>query len=271
MHPRVGNHAQGVHRRTRRDRHGVARSALLVFEWNGSSRWRTKKSCSALPAAGIHNGSRLLVLPEQHLAHDHRRCGRRRRKQPKPRTASTARSCRLNLDGSIPADNPTPGSYVYSHGHPEPPRLAHRAPAASSWLCDLHTEQQRRSEHHRTRAQLWLAQRGGGVQHVERKQLLRGQQRPRTHRHVLALRRGQRPDVVQPLPPSQSGKIDLLLSVMGGFALNDKRLSELSMSEDGMSVTGETQWPASYGQRVRDVAVNPQHGCGVCWRLNGPS
>ena len=62
----------------------------------------------------------------------------------------------------------------------------------------------------------------------------------------------------------------LLLSVMGGFALNDKRLSVLSMSEDGMSVTGETQWFASYGQRIRDVAVNPYTGA-VYLAFNGPS
>ncbi len=62
----------------------------------------------------------------------------------------------------------------------------------------------------------------------------------------------------------------LLLSVMGGFALNDKRLSVLSLSEDGMTVTGETQWFASYGQRIRDVAVNPYTGA-VYLAFNGPS
>ena len=56
----------------------------------------------------------------------------------------------------------------------------------------------------------------------------------------------------------------------GGFALNDKRLSVLSMSEDGLSVTGETQWFASYGQRIRDVAVNPYTGA-VYLAFNGPS
>ena len=76
---------------------------------------------------------------------------------------------------------------------------------------------------------------------------------------VLALRRGQWPDVVQ--PPRHPRVAKLLAAVCdGGFALNDKRLSVLSMSEDGMSVTGETQWFASYGQRIRDVAVNPYTG-----------
>ena len=60
MHPEQ-NDPQGVHRVHDRF-HLEWHERLSVFDWNGVS-LVSERILLTLPAAGIHNGSRLLVLP----------------------------------------------------------------------------------------------------------------------------------------------------------------------------------------------------------------
>jgi hypothetical protein len=62
----------------------------------------------------------------------------------------------------------------------------------------------------------------------------------------------------------------VLLSVLGGLGGQYERLSVLHLSEDGLSVTSEDQYFSEFGQRVRDIAVNPTTGA-VYVAFNGPS
>lgn len=74
-----------------------------------------------IPAAIYHNGSRLLILPDLTLlmttgdASDHVLA-----QNP---AVLQGKTLRMNLDGTIPANNPTPGSYVYTLGHRNPQGL----------------------------------------------------------------------------------------------------------------------------------------------------
>lgn len=68
-----------------------------------------------IPANSIHNGSRLLITPDEHLIMTTGDAGSANSSQDMSSLAG--KILRLNLDGSIPNDNPTPGSYVYSYGH----------------------------------------------------------------------------------------------------------------------------------------------------------
>ena len=77
----------------------------------------------SLPAAGIHNGSRLLVLPDNTLLMSTGDKGDGGSSSQNFNSLN-GKILRLNLDGSIPADNPTAGSYVYSMGHRNPQGLA---------------------------------------------------------------------------------------------------------------------------------------------------
>ena len=43
---------------------------------------------------------------------------------------------RFNTDGSVPSDNPTPGSYVYSLGHRNPQGLAWQPSTGDLWITD---------------------------------------------------------------------------------------------------------------------------------------
>lgn len=74
-----------------------------------------------IPAASIHNGSRLLVTSDQKLLIT---TGDANVSANAQNTGSlSGKILRINLDGSIPADNPISNSRVWSYGHRNPQGL----------------------------------------------------------------------------------------------------------------------------------------------------
>ena len=69
----------------------------------------------AIPGTTYHNGSRMLITPDHKIILSTGDAG----DKPGCLDASklSGKMLRLNLDGSIPEDNPIAGSYVYSLGH----------------------------------------------------------------------------------------------------------------------------------------------------------
>lgn len=75
-----------------------------------------------IPGSGIHNGGRLKIGPDQLL---YITTGDARIPELAQTRASLAgKILRIQLDGSIPADNPFPGSPVFSWGHRNPQGIA---------------------------------------------------------------------------------------------------------------------------------------------------
>ncbi|SES85157.1 PQQ-dependent sugar dehydrogenase [Hymenobacter actinosclerus] len=74
-----------------------------------------------IPATSTHSGSRLLMLPDRTLLMSTGDA----QQQPQAQNPASlnGKILRLNLDGSIPANNPTPGSRVYTLGHRNPQGL----------------------------------------------------------------------------------------------------------------------------------------------------
>ena len=68
-----------------------------------------------IPSAGNHNGGRLALGPDGMLYASTGDAGDSAHSQDLGSLGG--KILRLNLDGSVPADNPFPGSYVYSLGH----------------------------------------------------------------------------------------------------------------------------------------------------------
>lgn len=66
-------------------------------------------------AWGNHNGSRLHFLPDKTLLMSTGECSQQQLSQDA--NSLSGKYLRVNTDGTIPADNPTPGSYVYTMGH----------------------------------------------------------------------------------------------------------------------------------------------------------
>ena len=68
-----------------------------------------------IPASSIHNGSRLLISADKKLIMTTGDASNTSSSQNM--NSLSGKVLRLNLDGTIPTDNPFTGSYVYSFGH----------------------------------------------------------------------------------------------------------------------------------------------------------
>ena len=71
-----------------------------------------------IPGSGHHNGSRMTVTADKKIIFAIGDAGRS--KSIRDKTSLVGKVLRLNLDGSVPDDNPVPGEYVYSMGHRNP-------------------------------------------------------------------------------------------------------------------------------------------------------
>lgn len=93
---------------------------IVQLQFANNSLSVVKNIITNIPASGIHNGSRLVILGDKLFATTG--------DAAVPALSQTASSLagkvlRFNLDGTIPADNPTPGSPVWSLGHRNPQGL----------------------------------------------------------------------------------------------------------------------------------------------------
>lgn len=245
---------------------------LSAFDWNGTG-LVNEEVLLTLGAGGIHNGSRLLALPDQTLLMTAGDLG----------TSSNApnlnslhgKILRLNFDGSIPADNPFPDSYVYTYGNRNTQGLA-LGPNGLIYA----------SEHgQNSDDEFNIVTPGGHYGWPD----VQGFCNTTSEQNFCANN-----DVVEPLkawtpcvavngieyynhPAIPEWQNSVLMAVLGGLSASYERLSVLHMSEDGTAITSEDQFFASFNQRVRDVAINPYTGAvyvafnGVSYPGSGPN
>lgn len=91
------------------------RERLVKYQYNGSMLVNPDTLLDGIIGNTTHCGSRLLFLPDKTLLMT---TGDAQAKAtPLDTNAINGKVLRLNTDGSIPADNPFPGKYVYSLGH----------------------------------------------------------------------------------------------------------------------------------------------------------
>ena len=182
---------------------------------------------------------------------------------------------RFNLDGTIPADNPDPNSYVFTKGHRN-----------SQGLCLGPNDVIYSSEHGQynfDEFNILEAGRNYGWPDVEgscdgvcdwcdawNEVDFATKTTSRTLAHVVTLRAVN--DVIyydHLAIPEWQGSV--LMAVLGGF--QDPvggRLNVLHMSDDGLTLESDEYFFDEFNQRIRDVAVNPYTGA-VYLALNGPS
>lgn len=88
---------------------------IVRYTYNGTTLTSPQIILDNIKAASIHNGCRLLITSDQKLfittgdAND--------QNTPQNQSSINGKVLRLNLDGTIPSDNPTAGSAVWSFGH----------------------------------------------------------------------------------------------------------------------------------------------------------
>ena len=176
------------------------------------------------------------------------------------------KTLRINLDGSIPSDNPDPASYVYSYGHRNSQGLCH-GPNGLIYA----------SEHGQSNSDefnIIEADRNYGWPDVEGACNTASEisfcnannvREPLAEYSPCAAVNGIEYYDHPAIPEWQNS---VLMAVMGGFALSDSRLSVLHMSGDGMSITSQDEYFDDFG-RIRDVCVNPYTGA-VYFATHGP-
>jgi aldose sugar dehydrogenase len=101
----------------------VYKEKVVRFTYNGTTLTSPLTIIDNIAAAGIHNGSRLVITPDLKLfitTGDANNTA-----LPQDLAARNGKVLRLNLDGSIPADNPGAPSPVWSSGHRNPQGLVY--------------------------------------------------------------------------------------------------------------------------------------------------
>ncbi|MFC5269168.1 PQQ-dependent sugar dehydrogenase [Adhaeribacter terreus] len=104
-------------------KNGTPTEKLVRYTYNGTALASPQVLLDNIVAAAIHDGARLLILPDQTLLFTTGDAGNTSLAQNL--NSLNGKVLRLNLDGSVPANNPVAGSYVYSFGHRNPQGLTY--------------------------------------------------------------------------------------------------------------------------------------------------
>lgn len=97
------------------------REKVVRYTYNGTTLTNPLTIIDNIAASSIHNGSRLVITPDLKLfistgdASD--------QSLPQNTSALNGKILRINLDGSIPADNPVTGNPYWTYGHRNPQGL----------------------------------------------------------------------------------------------------------------------------------------------------
>ncbi len=229
---------------------------LVSYDWNGSSLSNEEILIDDIPAGNIHNGARLLISKDNKILMTTGDTGSGNLSQNMNSLAG--KLLRINLDGSIPEDNPFPNSYIYSFGHRNAQGLAYGP-----------NDQLYSSEH-------------GAQQSDEFNRIIEGrdygwptvQGACNTNTEINYCNAN---NVVEPLaewspciavngieyydhPAIPEWNNSFLMAVLGGLSGGAERISILHLNEDGTAVTSEEQYFDNFG-RLRDVCINPETGC----------
>ena len=97
------------------DKNGTYTEKIVKYTYNGSALVNPVILMDNIPAAGIHNGCRLIISPDLKLyitTGDAAAAS-----QAQNLSSLSGKVLRINLNGSIPGDNPIANSPVWSHGH----------------------------------------------------------------------------------------------------------------------------------------------------------
>lgn len=100
---------------------GGYREKVVRYTYNGTTLTSPLPIIENIAAAGIHNGSRLLISPDLKLFITTGDASNT--SLPQNTSSLSGKILRLNLDGSIPADNPVAGNAYWSFGHRNPQGL----------------------------------------------------------------------------------------------------------------------------------------------------
>ncbi len=243
---------------------------LVSYDWDGTNLTNETILINQISGNYIHDGSRLIISPDQKIMMSTGDTGTGGALS-QDLTSKNGKILRINLDGTIPADNPDPTTYVWSFGHRN-----------SQGLCYGPTGILYESEHGQSNSDefnIIEPNRNYGWPSVEGICNTNAENTFCTNNNVKEPLKEWSPCVAvngieyynHPAIPEWSNSV--LMGVMGGLngtSSSNDRVSVLHLSADGLTVTLEEKFFTSLNQRFRDVCVNPYTGS-VYVALNGTS
>jgi glucose/arabinose dehydrogenase len=241
---------------------------LSSFDWNGTSLTNETYLIDNIPGNQIHNGARLVISPDGKIMMTTGDIGTGG-DLSQDLVSKNGKVLRINLDGSIPSDNPDPSSYVWSFGHRNGQGLCY---GPSGILYESEHGQNSSDE-----LNIIEAGRNYGWPEV--------QGACNTNAEIAFCEAN---NVVEPIeewspcvavngleyynhPAIPEWQNSLIMGVMGGLngtSGSNDRVSILHLSDDGLSVLSEDKLFTSLNQRFRDVCINPNTGA-LYVALNG--
>ena len=244
------------------------RERLSSFDWNGSVLTNESYLIDNISGNQIHNGSRLVISPDSKIMMTTGDTGTGGGLS-QDLSSKNGKVLRVNLDGSIPADNPDPTSYVWSFGHRNGQGLCY---GPSGILYESEHGQNNSDE-----LNIIEPSRNYGWPEVEGACNTNAEQNYCSQNNVMEPIKEWSPCVaVNGLeyynhPAIPEWQNSLIMGVMGGLSgtsSSNDRVSILHLSEDGMTVLSEDKLFTSLNQRFRDVCINPYTGA-LYVALNG--
>lgn len=228
---------------------GALKEKLVRYRYASGALTNPQVILGNIPATTTHSGSRLLLLPDNTLLMT--TGDAQQRPEAQNRDSQLGKILRLNRDGTVPADNPTPGSLVYTLGHRNPQGLT-RSPSGRLYSAehgqDIDDE-----------VNLIEANRNYGWPNVEGPCNLPAEQTFCTANNVREPLTSYTPTLgvsglayySHPAIPAWNNTL-LLLSLRAG------RFIPLQLNTAGTQVASQTNlWSGTYG-RLRAVCVSPQ-------------
>lgn len=97
------------------DSQGYFKERLVKYTYDNTDLVTPDTLIDDILAWGNHDGSRLHFLPDKTLLMSTGECSQSQLSQDS--SSLSGKYLRVNTDGTIPADNPFPGSYIYTMGH----------------------------------------------------------------------------------------------------------------------------------------------------------
>ena len=246
----------------------TVKERLSSFDWNGTSLTNETYLINNIPGNQIHNGARLVISPDNKIMMSTGDTGTGGALS-QDLASNNGKILRINLDGSIPEDNPNPSSFVWSFGHRN-----------GQGLCYGPTGILYESEHGQNNSDelnIIESNRNYGWPTVQ------GVCNTSTENTFCNAN-----NVMEPIaewspcvavngleyynhPAIPEWQNCLIMGVMGGLngtSSSNDRVSILHLSEDGQSVVSEDKLFTTLNQRFRDVCINPNTGA-LYVALNG--
>ncbi len=240
-----------------------SKERLVMYQWDGNMLHSEVVLLDDIPSSGVHNGSRILITDDQKILMTTGDAGNSGDAQDLEEL--TGKILRLNIDGTIPGDNPIPGSLIYSYGHRNPQGLAF---GKDGQLYSTEHGAQSSDEFN-----LIIAGGNYGWPYVQGACDQAAELAFCADIEVVEPIREWSPcpavnDIVYYDHPAIPGlQNSFLMAVLGGQQGGLERISQLRMNFDGSAVNIEQEYFSNFG-RIRDVAINPHTGS-IYFATNG--